>query len=123
MDIPTIILVAGAPVAGLVGFKLAETGDSTAPWVAGFAVTVFTLLMVPVVKWMMNRMDGDRKEAVAAAIKREEREEKRQEAFVVQVDAMRGILRAIEDLSEHQKQIREVIDGLPDRIARNRRSS
>lgn len=122
------LCLACAPFMGFVGYSFARETDST-PWIAGIASVLVTALMVPVVKWMMNRIDGDKRQSEDLAARREKREDDRQTAFEKQVGALTKIVHELEllndnhkALDEHRqeavKQILDRIDGLPAKIVK-----
>lgn len=111
-----------------VGFVISEATES--PIVGGVAVLVATLLLVPVVRWMMTRQDALQKESSDAAVRREKREDERHEAFQSLVVTLGTISMELRALNDHHKEmdrarvvavkeIIEKIDDLPERIMRN----
>jgi len=117
-DLAAAISLACAPLAGFCGFAIADdaTHDPTLPWIAGVAAVLLTGLMVPVVKWMMGRIDGQSRQDADLIARREKREDERQEAFNRQVLALAAIVTRLESLDDNHKELRSLIDALPERI-------
>lgn len=127
VDVGTTAVAAMALFTPTFGVAIAQSTES--PIIGGVAVLVATVLLVPVVRWMMTRQDTLQKESSEAAVRREEREEKRAEAFAQQVTALAAIVQELRLMNDHHKEmdaargdavkeILERIDGLPDRIVK-----
>lgn len=138
MSATTLLCLAGGQAAATF-VVVTETADST-PLIAGIAAALVSGLMIPVVRWMMNRQDAltaaqqaaaaaAAKEASDAAARREDREDKRAEAFNQAVVALGSINTELRLLNENHKaldanrkqavdEILERIDGLPDKIVK-----
>jgi len=112
------ILVAPSTVAGAVAY-VAESS----PLEYGIVGLVLAVGMFPITKWMMTRLTTSQKAEIARADRQETRSDKQLTVLISMAAAIRRMNQDHNEDVEARKdavtQLLDLLDGLPDRIAKN----
>lgn len=101
--------LACAPLLGFIGYNVAKESDIP-PTLVGLAMLVISAFAVPVVRWMMKKIDGD-------ARRRDRREDALQDAFIeqltTQVTALTSVAANLGAIAQHLGTILARLDSKP----------
>lgn len=101
--------LACAPLLGFIGYNVAKETD-VPPTLVGLVMLIISAFAVPVVRWMMKRIDGDSK-------RRDKREDALQQAFIeqltTQVTALTSVAQNLGAIARHLGDILLRLDAKP----------